>query len=75
MYSNLDDQPLGVETQTGMPESIRARLARFSEEHAAKAVIAPVEQHIVHARRWRLCDTKCKCGLKRSRRICRVTEP
>jgi hypothetical protein len=44
MYSNLDDQPLGVETQTGMPESIRARLARFSEEHAANAVIAPVEQ-------------------------------
>ncbi len=44
MYSNLDGQPLEVETQTGMPESIRARIARFNEEQAAKAIAAPIEQ-------------------------------
>ena len=44
MYSNSDGQPLAVETQTGMPESIRARIARFNEEQAAKAIAAPIEQ-------------------------------
>jgi hypothetical protein len=42
MYSNFDDQPTEVETR--VPESIRARIARFEEDKAVKAVTPPIEQ-------------------------------
>ena len=41
MYNNLDCQPLEVDT--GIPESILARVARFNEEQAAKAEAARVD--------------------------------
>ena len=43
MYCKSDNQPIGVETQTGMPESIRARIARFNGDQAAKTIAPPIE--------------------------------
>ncbi len=44
MHSNLDGQPPEVGTQTEMPESIRARIARFEKERAATGVTLPTDQ-------------------------------